>query len=280
MDNNTNYAEVNDAKIYYELTGNGETIILIHGNFGDSSVWDNQVEVLAEHFEVLRYDLRGFGRSSMPEIAKPYAHFDDLKELMEYLNISKAHICGHSMGCGMAINFVLQYPDLCLSLIAVGPWIFGYDPPSIKNLNDIFEKIATVLKENGTKQAIDIINDLLIVNSAWPLIPRGWVNPNANSSAYMRIKKIGSDYSFWHWKYKDPVISLSPPAFDRLDQIIIPSLIITSEYDIIACQEVAEILNQNIPDVKLYTIKEASHAMFIDKIEEFNKILLNFLKFR
>lgn len=265
MDNNTNYAEVNDAKIYYELTGNGKTIILIHGNFADSRVWDNQVEVLAEHFEVLCYDVRGFGRSSMPEIAKPYAYFDDLKELMKYLNISKAHICGHSMGCGMAIDFVLQYPDLCLSLIAAGPWIIGYDPPSIKDLNTIYEKMANALKEKGTKQAIDTFLN--------------WVNPNANSSAHMHYKIISYDYSFWHWKYKNPVISLSPPAFDRLDQIKIRSLIITSEYDIIACQEVAEILNQIIPEVKLYTIKEASHAMFIDKIEEFNKILLNFLKF-
>ena len=120
------YAEVNGTKLYYEVGGSGEPIVFVHGNFGDIRHWDFQMEAFPEKFKVLRYDVRGYGNSSVPDTATSYRDCDDLSALMDYLEIEKAHICGLSMGSRIAIDFALAYPDRCLSLIPIGPWPGGW----------------------------------------------------------------------------------------------------------------------------------------------------------
>ena len=78
----TGYAGVNGTRFYYEVLGEGEPIVLIHGNGGDCRHWDGQFEPLSHSYRVLRYDVRGYGKSSMPEEGVPYSHHDDLKALM------------------------------------------------------------------------------------------------------------------------------------------------------------------------------------------------------
>jgi pimeloyl-ACP methyl ester carboxylesterase len=63
-------------------------------------MWDDQSEVFAKWYQVIRYDARGFGKSAVP-ITEPYTHPDDLRALMTYLNLNRAHIIGLSMGGAM-----------------------------------------------------------------------------------------------------------------------------------------------------------------------------------
>ncbi len=78
------FAEVNGARLYYEVGGAGHPLVLIHAGICDSRMWDDQWNDLAQHFQVIRYDVRGFGRSAMP--TAPFAHRDDLYALLRLLN--------------------------------------------------------------------------------------------------------------------------------------------------------------------------------------------------
>ena len=78
----TGFADVNGAKLYYETAGEGDPVILIHGYGGDRRDWDYLFRPLAEQHQVVRYDLRGFGKSDRPT-TEPYSHVEDLKALME-----------------------------------------------------------------------------------------------------------------------------------------------------------------------------------------------------
>jgi len=119
------YAEVNNTRLYYEIAGKGQLIVFIHGSFGDRRFWDFQMNDLSKKYKVLRYDLRGFGKSALPKEEEVYRDCDDLLALLNYLKIERAHVCGVSYGSFIAIDFALAYPQKCFSLIPIGPRVTG-----------------------------------------------------------------------------------------------------------------------------------------------------------
>lgn len=136
---NSGYAEVNGTKLYYEITGAGQPLVLIHGNFGDRRHWDLQFIELSKKYKVLRYDCRGYGKSALPKADEAYKDCEDLKALMEFFGIKKAHLCGLSQGGDIAIDFALAYPEMAISLIPIGPQVMGmgeeeYDTPAFDTL--------------------------------------------------------------------------------------------------------------------------------------------------
>ena len=84
--------EINGAEMYYQLAGAGQPLVLIHAGIADHRMWDAQFSAFAERFRTVRYDLRGVGLSSMP--AGPFSHHNDLKGLLEALDIDQAHLVG------------------------------------------------------------------------------------------------------------------------------------------------------------------------------------------
>ncbi|MEF8985391.1 MAG: alpha/beta hydrolase, partial [Bacteroidales bacterium] len=141
-------AEVNGTQLYYEMAGKGQPIVLIHGNGVDSRQWNDQFMALASNFQVVRYDVRGFGKSAMPVLEEKYSHHGDLKALLDYLDIKKAHICGST-------DFCLAWPEYYLSLISAGPWVFGYHSPAAKDLYSVMDSVGKVFKKDGAKAAME-----------------------------------------------------------------------------------------------------------------------------
>ena len=78
----TGFAEVNGTRRYYEIAGAGRPLVLIHGSTLDTRMWDDQFDIFAQHYQVVRYDVRGFGQSALPT-DEPYARPNDLKSLLE-----------------------------------------------------------------------------------------------------------------------------------------------------------------------------------------------------
>jgi pimeloyl-ACP methyl ester carboxylesterase len=260
------YAEVNGANIYYELAGSGDSIVFIHGNIGDNRHWDEQFEIFAKKYKVLRYDVRGFGKSSLPVEGEVYRHHNDLKMLLEHLGISKAHICGLSMGSGLAVDFVIAYPEMSSSLIAVGPWVIGFDSPSAQELYSAFGDIPSLLKEKGKVGVIEYF-------FSHPMYQRMY----SDSKIAKRMEELYNDYSFWHFQNQDPVQYIDPPATKRLEQINQSTLIVTAEYDIKPCREVADLMELSIPNAIKIDMPDASHVMNMERPDEFNKAVFDFL---
>src|SRR5258708_10375829 len=119
------YAEIDGARIYYEIDGAGQPVVFVHGFTLDTRMWDEQVEAFARNYEVIRYDVRGFGRSS-PGTSEPFSSVDDLKALLDYLGYRAAHVVGLSMGGGIATSFAAVYPDATLSLLPVDSGLWGF----------------------------------------------------------------------------------------------------------------------------------------------------------
>ena len=263
----TGYAEVNGTRLYYEVAGEGDVILLIHGNGGDRRHWDEQFEVFAKDYKVLRFDVRGFGNSAVPVVGQPYSCNDDIKALLEFLDISKAHIAGFSLGCGFAVDFVIEHPEMSRSLIAVGPWIFGYRSESISELNSSLVDIPKILEKEGKMPAFE----------AWMNSPAFRVSLR-DPKVFNQIMEIGKDFAFCHFTHKDPIQYLVPYAIEQLDKIQLPVLIVTAENDLKPCREMADYLEKTIRDSKKVDLMDAGHLMALEKPEEFNKAVLDFLK--
>ena len=156
------YAAVNNTKLYYEIAGKGEPIVFVHGSFGDRRHWDFQFCQLSKKYKVVRYDLRGFGKSALPKEDEVYRDSDDLNALMNFLGIKKAHVCGLSLGSFIVIDFALSHPDKCLSLIPIGPRVAGddldeYKTPDADTLRFAVAKVVEILKTRDRKEATDYL---------------------------------------------------------------------------------------------------------------------------
>ncbi|MBI1742483.1 alpha/beta fold hydrolase [Candidatus Acetothermia bacterium] len=111
------FAPVKGTKLYYEVAGNGHPLVLLHAGGLDSRMWDDQFSVFSEHFRVIRYDMRGFGKSLVGDI--PFSFHQDLYDLLKYLYIERTHVLGLSRGATIAIDFTLAYPQMVDALILV-----------------------------------------------------------------------------------------------------------------------------------------------------------------
>jgi pimeloyl-ACP methyl ester carboxylesterase len=124
MNNTVGFAKINGAKLYYEVTGRGSPVALIHGFTLDRRMWDDQVAALALRHQVVRYDLRGFGRSSLPSNA--YSHVDDLQTLLNYLGIDRVALLGLSMGGAIALDFACAYPERLRAMLLADSTLRGF----------------------------------------------------------------------------------------------------------------------------------------------------------
>src|SRR5438552_320427 len=127
-------ADVNGTHLYYQTMGRGRPVVLVHGGLVDSRQWDDQMGPLARQFLVVRYDLRGYGRSAAP--TGPFSPIEDLRALLDLLKVARATIVGLSLGGMVASGFALEYPNRTDRLVLIGTGLRGdTQPPDEKSLN-------------------------------------------------------------------------------------------------------------------------------------------------
>lgn len=256
------FASVNGTRLYYEINGEGETVVLLHSGYTDLRLWDNQFETFGKYFKVIRYDIRGFGRSDRPD--KPFVHYEDLKGLLDYLEISRTHLVGVSMGGSIAIDFTLKYPNYVKSLVLSGPSLNGYsavvDEASLKRSK---AGLSIVKRDKDFDQSIDF----MLKDPMWR---------QSNLKDHQRLKDMFMDTSL-EWILDNLVQTAYPPAAERLCEITEKTLLIVGSEDSKTILEIAGVLESQIAKLRRVDIDGTGHLPNLDKPEEFNKIVLDFL---
>ena len=184
---------------------------MLHGHLIDSGQWDDQFEVFARRYRVVRYDARGFGQSTKPP--SPFAHYQDLHGILAFLGIERAYLMGCSGGGATIVDFVLAYPEMVGALILVGSGLGGYqfgEPPPLAL------EIRAAMERGDLERTVELSLQL-------------WTDgenrsPNqVNPAARERIR----DMSTRLFAREDPEISptmLEPPAAGRLAEIAAQTL--------------------------------------------------------
>ncbi len=258
-------ATINGARIHYEREGSGLPVVFLHAGIADSRMWEPQVAAFAKHFDVVRPDIRGFGKSELPP--QRWSPVADLLALIEQLELKPVHLVGCSIGGGIAIDFALQHGERISKLVLVGPGISGADFG--KKYPEIFAEVSTA----------DEANDMDAVNHAemhlWldgPRRPRGYVKePLRQLFLDMNGGNVNADWA------SAPTDDLDPPALDRLHEITAPTLVVFGDEDVPPIFDAVDVLMENVPHAHKAVIHNAAHLPNLEHPDEFNRLVLEFL---
>jgi 3-oxoadipate enol-lactonase len=265
------FAEINGTTLYYEITGKGTPLIFHHGFTCDHRNWNPQVDYFASKYRVITFDARGHGKSEVPDTI-PYSYEEDLAGLMDYLNIEKAVIIGHSMGGAPAFFYTLHHPDRVLGLVLAEGGAFLSDPAIVDTsnipgyFNELYHAIAVARNEGLEKGKKAWLNIHPMKNAA--------ENPISSEL----LKSMIEDYSGWHWLNRDPHKENPEGTIEMLKSINAPTLIVAGEYSHPVLKDLVLVQSQYIPNSKLVIIKNSNHMLNIENPDQFNKELESFLK--
>ena len=122
------YLELHGERVAYVDEGHGEVLLLLHGMAGSSQTWRSVIRPLSRHYRVVAPDLPGHGQSAKPRSDYSLGAFAVLlRDLLDELGVTRATIIGHSLGGGIAMQFVYQHPDYAQRLILIGSGGLGPD---------------------------------------------------------------------------------------------------------------------------------------------------------
>jgi pimeloyl-ACP methyl ester carboxylesterase len=260
-------AEVNGASLYYDVTGNGEPLVLVHAGIADRRMWDGQLQALGERYRVIRYDMRGCGRSEAPADL-PFSHHEDLRGLLDYLGIERALLTGCSIGARTVIDFALAHPERVRALALVCPSISG------------FESDEEPPEEWDELVAADEAGDLEKVSE---LEVRIWVDgpyrspDDVDSALRDRVREMNL-IALRNEPHLGEELQAGPPAVNRLAEIRVPTLVVAGDLDRPEVGARAELLAGSIPVAQMVVMNGTAHVPSIEKPEEFNRVVLEFLR--
>jgi pimeloyl-ACP methyl ester carboxylesterase len=252
------HAKLDDATLYYEIAGAGPPVVLIHGFALDARMWDDQFEPFAERHRVLRYDLRGFGRSSPP--TTPYAHTDDLAALMQHVGFEAAHVIGLSMGGGVAVDFALAYPERVCSLAAVDAAIGGFA------WEIDWGHISRAARAGGVAAG----HTAFLSDPMFDVI-------RALPAPWARLQQIVADYSGYHWLNTNTERRPEREPFTQLERLSLPVLALVGERDLPDFRAITDAIAERVPHARKAVLPGLGHMCNMEGPGMFNRIVLEFL---
>jgi pimeloyl-ACP methyl ester carboxylesterase len=170
MQTKTNLARVNGIELGYQLFGKGKPVILLHGGFGSVEMFGPNIDLLAQHFQVVGVDLQSHGRS--PAARRPMrfeSMADDVAELIQQLGFERAAVMGFSLGGGVALRIGIQHPEVVERLVLVStPFKHrGWHPEMTAAMDSMGPHLAEPFKQtpmyDGYKQVAPDVE-------AWPVL--------------------------------------------------------------------------------------------------------------
>jgi 3-oxoadipate enol-lactonase len=257
------FADVNGTRLFYEIAGAGPMLALIHGFGLDTRMWDDQYVALAQRHRVLRYDVRGFGRSAVPG-AERYSHAEDLQALLAYLEIEHTGLIGFSMGGEIVISFALTYPAAVDALIVVGSLLSGRRLSA--ELGASFGAIWSAGRALGVAAA----------RTRW-LQHELFAPIRARPELDARFTQMVSDYSGWEWTNKDPQRDPEPPPAQRLGEIRARMLAVVGERDLPDFHAIAGLIQRDVPGARRVVLPGVGHVVNMEAPAQFNQLALEFL---
>jgi 3-oxoadipate enol-lactonase len=258
---------INGAHLYYEQAGSpdspGYPLVLIHGFTLDTRMWDDQFTLFTQHYQAIRYDMRGFGRSALPT-EEPFTAVEDLRALLDTLGVSRAFVLGLSLGGSVAIDFALAYPDRTSALVLVDPALHGWP------WSEAFSQSMRELEIMAQTQGVDAARQRWL---AHPFFRQARERPELAE----RLAQIVASYSGWSWLHASSEPDANLPDPRPLERISIPTLLVMGERDIEEFQAIANHISCSIPHLTKLVLPGVGHMANMEAPAAFNEAVLHFL---
>ncbi|TLS53410.1 alpha/beta hydrolase [Paenibacillus antri] len=249
-------ASVNGTILHYHVHGRGTPIVFIHPPLLNRAVFRYQEVQLADPFQVVTFDIRGHGFSPASETPVTYALIaEDIKALLDHLNIRKAYLCGYSAGAGVAMETMLTYPDRIRGGILLGAMA---EPFSLMVRGQL--AVASALAKLGMKTSL-----ALLIAKANADMPETFHN--------LYYEAIRGDIRNWQQYYE---AGMKFSATGRLGSIQAPTLLVYGANDRSAYAHGVE-LHQMMPDSTLARIPDIRHHVPTKGMDAFHDLVTKWI---
>jgi pimeloyl-ACP methyl ester carboxylesterase len=269
MKTETGYFDLGDGQLYYETAGQGIPVVLGHAAFLDSRMFDAIWERLAEQFRVIRYDMRGFGKSS--PVPGPLARRYDLDRLLTHLDVTNAHLVGCSLSGEISLDLALEQPQRFKSITLVDSTPSGFqlqgEPPRY-----LMEMFAALQSGN-----LDQANELQI--RIWldgEHREPGQVDPALRKKA-LEMNRIPVAQNTFMISDIQPTNRLDPPAITRLESVRCPTWVVAGGLDNSEVLRAADEMVKRIPGARKTMIDSTAHVPSYEQPQLFVDLLMDFL---
>ncbi|HEY91041.1 MAG TPA: alpha/beta hydrolase [Dehalococcoidia bacterium] len=261
-------ANINGVDLNYEVSGQGPTVVFLHGYTGSTQDWVKQIRVLSSQYQVIVLDHRGHGKSSAPSREEDYSVeilATDTFTLFNMLGITKCCLGGHSLGGFTTLQFTVEHQDMLAGLVLVdtSSGQFGRDA----NYAQLRQKLDELARTQGMEAAFeyDASNNPMRVEKFEKY-------PEQREITRRKMLQTSVD----GYIYMSRAISKWEPLTERLSEIKVPTLIFWGDEDL-PFEEPSRIMNEGIADSELVTIGGAGHNPHEEAPDIFNETLLKFL---
>jgi 3-oxoadipate enol-lactonase len=268
------FLSVSGGKLYYEISGQGQPLVLLHAGIANLSMWDEQVTVFSKNYQVICYDARTYGQSTSEPVR--FSNHQDLFALLEHLKIDKAHLLGISRGGLIAMDFTLEFSNKVSSLIMVSAIPSGFDYNDEPEIEKGYFARDEELSEKRDAEALADLDIEMWVDG--PGQKQGRAEEGIRQKVHAITLQHYQDY-FTTFLEKEPTsIPLEPPAATQLSHVTVPTLIITGSLDFSYTTAAAKLMGREIPNTKQVVIPNVAHMINMETPEAFNKVILEFLE--
>jgi pimeloyl-ACP methyl ester carboxylesterase len=246
------YIAVNDIKVYYELYGEGEPLLLLHGNGGSIENFQLQIPEFAKHYRVIAVDSRSQGRSTDSDKELSYALMaSDMVALIDSLKLGRVDVVGWSDGGIIGLEMAYNYPEKVKKLVAIGA---NYSNKDFMATNDhirMDSKDTLVIRSRKIAQKYK--------NGLERLSP----NPERIPQIRRKLKALMVKYPNFTEK--------------QLEKITTPTLVVVGDHDIISLDHTVT-LYSDLPHAQLFVVPGATHIAPVEQPELINSLIIKFLE--
>lgn len=257
---------INGGQLYYESAGSGSPVVLLHGGNLDLRMWDAQWAPLARDHRVVRYDARGWGKSTLPDA--PFEAHEDLRALLDSLHIQRASLVGLSLGGRIAIDFAIKYPERVDKLVLASPGLSGW--PFLHRDTTWFPH-GRQARARGDYEGVAL---------AW--LESDFMRPAMRHPELRAQLRTEATANGRYWKMVltkgDPERSAQPPALGRTAAIKAPTLLVIGTADNVDILLIADTLMKTVPHIRRVDFAGAGHMVNMEEPARFNELVHNFLR--
>ncbi|MBD8899852.1 alpha/beta fold hydrolase [Rhodanobacter sp. DHG33] len=242
--------DVEHARLHAEQAGRGETVAMLHGFLVDSGQWDHEFAALSRDRHVLRYDARGFGRSTIEPGA--YAHHEDLAAVLDACGVQRAALLACSGGAATALDFALAYPERVSAMVFVGAGYWGqfaHATPAAR----------AFLQALGSYDVAGMIDSSLRAFTDGPRrLPQDVDAAVRHRTREMTANNFRRASNYWR-RAADDQRAPQPSVLDRLHEIAAPTLLISGTEDQPEAIALSERMAAGIPTAQFLLLQGAGH---------------------
>ena len=265
-------ASVDGVKLHYEEAGQGLPLVFVHEFAGDSRSWRLQMQFFSRRYRAIAYNARGYPPSDVPDDPKAYSQdraVDDIRGFLDALKISKAHVCGLSMGGYAALHFALRYPERALSVVVAGAG-YGSVMTDREKFRQDAELTAKKFEVDGMQKAAELYARGPTRVQFIDKDPIGWQDFH---------DMLASGSAKGHALTLRGIQMTRPSVYelgDRMEKCQVPVLIMTGDEDE-PCLEPNIFMKRKLPYSGLVVLPKSGHTINIEEPELFNRAVLDFL---